>query len=62
MPTYGCEDFADPTGFAEPIERVYEGALRVRDACGMSLNDAAVKRLVDAALTDYRAALQEGAR
>jgi hypothetical protein len=62
MPTYGCEDFADPTGSVEPIECVYEGVLRVRDACGMSLNDAAVKRLVDAALTEYRAALQEGTR
>jgi hypothetical protein len=59
MPTYGCEDFADPTGSAEPIERVYEGALKVRDACGMSLNDAAVKRLVHVALMEYHVALGE---
>lgn len=61
MPTYGFEDFPDPepSGSAESIERTYEAALRVRDACGMALNDAAIKRLVDAALMEYHVALGE---
>ena len=41
-------------GLSEPLESIYEAAKRVRDECGMDLNDAALKRLIDAALTEYR--------
>lgn len=62
MPTYGCEDDdaplidtdETPDMRSEAIRTAVEAALRVRDACNMDLNDAAVTRLVTTALGEYR--------
>lgn len=69
MPTYGMEDLPEfgpcfdtdetpdaPRGILEgdDMDRIYSSALNVRDECGMDLSDAAVIRLVNTALREYR--------
>lgn len=56
MPTYGMEEFPElgpAFESSEPRESIYDAAKRVRDECGMNLNDGALERLIDAALVEY---------
>lgn len=54
MPTYGCEDLPEPQKSSEAPQGVLEAMKRVRDACGIDMDDETLSGLVNTALEEYR--------